>query len=460
MPQRDVSFSERDGPQQSRALPAGDAGPVRERPRLQALTGLRMLAALAVYFSHMRGPLGAPEWLLTVQQSGYAGVTFFFVLSGFVLTLNYFDSLRTPRAIRSYVVARLARVYPLYLVVLAWPTVHLWAEGALPKHELLLHVLGVQSWHPNQFVLFPFIPPAWSISVELFLYATLPLLVIGARLIDGRMWTILASVLVVLVVLGALALYFQQSGRADLVTNDPASAHRWLYRMPLTRIGDFLLGILAARVFVRLRNRQSGRRLGSWLIPASLTVTLVAAAQPDLLLSAWSWDVLYAVPATSLILGLALAPEHRVSRFLALRPVVFLGEVSFAFYLIHYTLIVDLEAGAWSEGVTAVRLVTEVENLALAVGLAIGLHVAVEKPGRTLVMRLLDRRPPPAPRPDSGSGRPVRRGPVRVDQLRPAVPAPRSGAPLDGLTAPMPAVPGPGVRPVVGQRPVPALPRR
>jgi peptidoglycan/LPS O-acetylase OafA/YrhL len=381
------------------------------RSLLNALTGLRLFAALAVYFSHLPAPQGAPRWLLTLQQSGYVGVTFFFVLSGFVLTLNYFDGLRTPQQLWSYAVARIARVYPLYLLVLAWPTIGLWATGNLPTKDLLLHVLGLQAWNPDLGIAYAFVAPAWSISVELFLYATLPFLVVLVRLVDRRMWTLLGSVALVLAGLLAVAWLFTRTGRADLAWTDPASAHRWLYRTPLMRVGDFLLGILAARVYVALRNRSFGERLGSWLILPATGVSVFLAAQSSLVFSAWSWDAMYALPAVTLILGLALAPRSPMSRFLALRTVVFLGEASFAFYLIHYTVIGLLGAGAWSNGVTLQLVVLEAMHLGLATALAVGLHVGIEKPARVVVKRLLDRsRPRPAER--AGTGRVAARDPL------------------------------------------------
>jgi peptidoglycan/LPS O-acetylase OafA/YrhL len=99
------------------------------------LTGLRVFAAFAVYMSHVRVPISAPNWLHAIGQNGSAGVTFFFVLSGFVLTLNYHDRLRTRRQLWSYAVARFARIYPVYLVVITWPVVHLWAANALAKWQ-------------------------------------------------------------------------------------------------------------------------------------------------------------------------------------------------------------------------------------------------------------------------------------------------------------------------------------
>src|SRR5215218_5135249 len=286
------------------ASPERSGAEAAPRP-LHQLTGLRLFAALAVYFSHVAAPAGSPDWLRALQKSGYAGVTFFFVLSGFVLALNYFDKLHTPRQVWSYAAARIARVYPLYLVALCWPAVHLWAAGTLPESHLLQKVLGIQAWNPDLHVAFGFLGPAWSISVELFLYATLPLLVPVVRLLDRRLATLLTAIALVLAALFVLAWLFDAVGRGDLAPADPASAHRWLYRTPLTRVGDFLIGVLAARIFVRILHRRANGRLGTWLVPLAIAATLVLAAQPALVNTAWSWDAMYAVPAVALILGLA-----------------------------------------------------------------------------------------------------------------------------------------------------------
>ncbi len=370
---------------------------------LHALTGLRLVAALAVYFSHIAAPAGAPDWLHALQKSGYAGVTFFFVLSGFVLALNYFDSLRTRQQVWSYAAARFARVYPLYLAVLSWPSVHLWASGELAEWHLLQKVLGIQAWNPDLRVAFGFVGPAWSISVELFLYATLPLLVPVLRRLDRQIATLLTSIAVVLAVLFVLAYLFEAAGRGDLPATDPSSAHRWLYRTPLSRIGDFVVGILAARLYLRLRDRGIGTRLSGWLIPSSVLLTCLLASRPELVNSAWSWDAMYAPPAVALILGLALAPRHPVSRVLSIPVVVFLGEASFAFYLIHITVTRMVDAGSWADGVTVHTVVVELFNLGFAMIVAIGLHVGIERPARPLVKRFLDpprrartgRTPPP-----------------------------------------------------------------
>ena len=90
------------------------------RPHLRALTGLRFVAAFQVLAYHGlgTGPQSA-WWMRSLVGSGYVGVSLFFVLSGFVLTYTYHDSLRDGTATRgAFVAARVARIYPVYLLSL------------------------------------------------------------------------------------------------------------------------------------------------------------------------------------------------------------------------------------------------------------------------------------------------------------------------------------------------------
>ena len=83
---------------------------------IPSLTGLRFIAALMVFFSHFQTP-GLYQPLSLTQQSGYVGVTFFFVLSGFIIAINYLEKFeKNPiQNTYSYLLARFAKIYPLYL---------------------------------------------------------------------------------------------------------------------------------------------------------------------------------------------------------------------------------------------------------------------------------------------------------------------------------------------------------
>jgi len=377
------------------------AGPAHERSglpvsepivartsRLESLTGLRILAALAVYLSHVETYRHAPKVVKTFQASGYMGVTLFFVLSGFVLSLNYFEKLRRPsgRAIWAYVVARFARIYPLYLVVLVYVIVRTHSDHGAPVTDWLLHVFALQAWSSDVSVAFGLNGPGWSVSVEIFLYACFPLLVLAL----GRLRTLRALLLTAAgVALGLLALtaWFAASGRGHLPPPDPGSAHRWLYRTPLTRLFDFTLGILAARIYLQTRGRPGVVRAGSPMVVVGGVLILGLMAWPVHHGSAWSWDLSYAIPGVLVIFGLAVAPLGRLAKGLSLPAIVLLGEASYAFYLVHQPLLIPLGAGRWATGLTVSSVAFEVLTLGLVLAVAVGLHVLVEKPARIWIRR-------------------------------------------------------------------------
>jgi peptidoglycan/LPS O-acetylase OafA/YrhL len=360
-------------------------------PRLPALTGMRILAALAVYMSHLGPPHNAPTVLRTFVESGYVGVTMFFVLSGFVLALNYFENLRRPniRRIWDYAVARFARIYPLYILILFYIILrrHAFGEGITNWWE---HVLALQAWDPSVAQAYNFNAPAWSVSVEFFLYACFPFLVVGiARLHTPRALLLMSGA--VALAMAGLAAWFVATGRGGLPWTDPESAHRWLYLTPLTRVGDFTLGILAARLYLQTRRRASAARVSGLLAILAGLVTVGLMVWPADLFSTWSWDVAYAIPAVLVIFGLAMAPRSFPARALSLPLVVLLGESSYAFYLIHKTAMDYLGAGRWSVATSATTIIYEALTLGAIICMAVGLHIVVERPARRYIRRLAER---------------------------------------------------------------------
>ena len=109
-----------------------------------------------------------------------------------------------------------------------------------------------------------------------------------------------------------------------------------------------------------------------------------------LLLSAWSWDVAYVVPAALLFFGLAAHPRTVLAQLLATRPMVVLGEASFAFYLLQRPTL-----DRWGfAGVDTWRgwLFTTVIQFLAVLFIAIGAHVAVEVPLQRWIRTTFDRR--------------------------------------------------------------------
>jgi peptidoglycan/LPS O-acetylase OafA/YrhL len=195
--------------------------------------------------------------------------------------------------------------------------------------------------------------------------------------------------------MAALTSYFVWKGYGELPWEDPHSAHRWLYRNPACRLGDFLLGMLTARLLaLRVGAGQSGAgqssapsRLNSLLLAGATLSIVFLMCWPRHSYSAPSWDISYAVPAAVLFYALASAPHSASARLLSTKPMLLLGEASYALYLCHVYMLRHLTpskmpADSW--------LLTKTATILMVIAVAVGLHVTIERPGRVLLRWLLD----------------------------------------------------------------------
>lgn len=364
-------------------------------PRIDSLTGLRIFAAGVVYLSHLGAPKGGPEWLGTMMTSGYSGVTLFFVLSGFVLALNYFDEMRAPsgRKLWRFAVARVARIYPIYLLTVGYAVLATAVSGQ-DTSAWPAHLLAIQAWNPDGLFATALNGPAWSISVEFFLYACFPLVVLALARIRRTRTLCIVGITAVLVMVGLAAWFAARETGVETggFSLDPGASHRWLYRNPLARLGDFILGVVAARLFVtawsaRQRSRRAQMWMG-WMAPLAALAFLGVMAYKPLVYTPWAWDVAYAVPAVLLIFGLAAAPQTRLSRFLSRPTVVFLGAASYSFYMIHALLMGKVGAGLWTSQMSVMTVLFEIASFGIVLAAAAGLYVLVEDPARKRIQRL------------------------------------------------------------------------
>lgn len=356
---------------------------------IPALTGIRFFAALMVFFSHY--PIvGSGELLRQVQLSGYSGVTFFFILSGFIITYNYLEKFenRNIGSTLSFYAARFYRIYPLY----AFCTLYAWANSA-ETIPLWPHLLAVQAWSGDTLLAMGFNGPGWSISVEAFLYLIFPLTLpaihyLGITKSKNRLIFFATLMLACQLV---LAFYFLLSSKADLSAFNPESAHRWLYRTPATRLFDFCIGISAAIYYKRfLQNTLQSQLTWSRITYTSLILIFAILTWKDNYRSVFSWDSIYVIPFTLIIIGVSQARQSLISKILSTKTVTLLGEASFALYLIHtlmkgiYTPIPDASF--------AYSLMQHMFFLAIVIITSIGLHLTIEKPAQKLLKSYFSKR--------------------------------------------------------------------
>jgi peptidoglycan/LPS O-acetylase OafA/YrhL len=306
--------------------------------RLDALTGLRFLAAAAVALAHLPRLHLDPSVPLTARRlfmEGGAGVPFFFVLSGFVLAYSYHDRLARPsgRELARYALSRVARLWPVYLLSVA--LIALWPVGPAPSSvgAVVANLALVQVWPPTTEVPVSLNPVAWSLSVEVFFYLALPLFLWAlARRPGIRPWPLVClAVAVWCVHLGLVLWHRSHLGPWTLYVCNLC---------PPVRLGEFGVGLLLGLAFVRGGGVGSGpttaRTRAAWTVLELAAVVLVGvtAFQSDkvsilLRLSG------YYTPALGLVVAVFARQRGLLSGLMAGRVPVFLGEVSFAFFLLH-----------------------------------------------------------------------------------------------------------------------------
>lgn len=171
---------------------------------IKPLTSLRFVFAFLVFMSHMNlFPHEEPGFLWHLFYEGYAGVSFFFMLSGFILAYTYQQRLIDGTAtVRSFYVARIARIYPLHLLALFVALFFLqFFNHPSPADffHLGINTFLLQSFIPGQEFLFNSV--SWSLSDEAFFYALFPLIVFSTFRDRRRgtilFWSVLGCVIVV-----------------------------------------------------------------------------------------------------------------------------------------------------------------------------------------------------------------------------------------------------------------------
>lgn len=343
---------------------AGTAG--RQAPRLPSLTGLRFVAALGVFAFHSQSLL--PRWpvLTPLLAGGQSGVSFFFVLSGFVLT---WSAAREHVAPQVFWRRRAARILPGYWVgwLVGIPVTWL-AFGAWPAVPALVGTGTLsQSWFDDKSVYFGVNGVGWSLSCEVLFYALFPALLPAVRRLSrGGVGSVAGGCVAVLVALDALGLLVAGAGAGD----PTGSVFWWVSILPVSRLPEFVLGMVAAHALsigavpaVSLR----------WAAPGAVVAVLLAGLFPAAAVAGG----LTAVPFALVICAAARADLTGSSGMLAAHWWVRLGTWSYAFYLTHQ-LVLRLSESWWpaTSGLWLHFLV----GLVAAVCASAGLYTFVEKP--------------------------------------------------------------------------------
>lgn len=298
-----------------------------------ALTGLRFFLALWVILHHLvsKGMMldawtqSLPLVVRTFLQQGHIAVRTFFVLSGFVLAQGYARSRWTRKDLVNYGVARFARVYPVYLVsvvVVAFFIVQFLLSpqfnGGLKLETIAAYLLVLQGWIGNPVA--GWNTPAWSLSCEFLFYLCLPALLIW---LGPRSRLKLGALMITALVL-------------PIVLRRAGVPSAW---KPIMHLGDFLVGIAAARVYGILKEGESvWLRRGPWLYVPAFAMGFVVVVFPAVLMNAIDLGTVLRPLNGLLVLGLALGGGG-VVRILSTAVAQYLGQASYSMYILHIPIL-------------------------------------------------------------------------------------------------------------------------
>lgn len=363
---------------------------------IKALSGLRIVAAVWVVLFHFRPLLeqaspGFRSAFAPILNCGAQGVDLFFMLSGFVLTWNYLDRMGESfswRETMHFLWLRLARVWPVYLVTMhlaaLWLifTLHVghippepWQLDGFNAVGYVRQALMIQLWFVPFFDGSSWDGPAWSISAEWLAYLLFGVLILVIFRIARSTGT---RGLIGLAFVATLPPIFLLLASGHFYT--PWS---WLPRIVM----QFTAGALVCAAVRKLQPTDRTRRytglaaLGLVVAIVGILYVLDAHPIPKVLDGAGLVDILFVPLLFTLAIGAGSLPW-----LLSLRPIVYLGHISFSLYMVHELV---HQSWNWTARQFELQIVSDpagkftvIGLVAIAfVGAALLYHV-VEEPGR------------------------------------------------------------------------------
>lgn len=335
------------------------SSPTASASRIAPLTSVRFFAAILVVLYHYWGEFIPTVPTLRLFENGFMGVSFFYVLSGYILAYVYLrgSAIDTMK----FWVARFARIYPSYALALALQipfniivvleSVRVFRRVAIASASLLANLLLLQAWAPV--ANWRWNPPSWSVSAEAFFYLLFPVLAI-ATLRFKRTVSLFGGLIVcyLLMLLPAALLLLHGVGYLDQPR--PAS-FLFVVFSPLLRIPEFMIGVFLCNLERKIRRDHGEEKLeravpGIILVSGFVIACVIWYSReiPFVLRYNGISDLAFA----GVILALANA-RGLILRVFSLGPAVLLGEASYSIYILQWPMLHWFKAVASHVGLYA-----------------------------------------------------------------------------------------------------------
>lgn len=293
--------------------------------RIEQLTFTRFVAAMAIVFFHFGKPLNifSQPIIHTLLIQANIGVSYFFILSGFVMMIAYGRKSFVHPV--SYMKNRFARIYPVYLLAIVLSLLYkcFFIHEDIPAEDIFLNIFALQAWVPAKTMTVNF--PGWSLSVEFLFYAVFPLL---ANSVYKKLSFKTLSIMIVSI-WAISQIGFNMALQSTWELGTAKETENFLFYFPVFHLNQFLLGNLAGLFFIKfLWNQQ--KKYDFALIALALLIALSLVFKPAHLNY---HNGLLAILFVPFIILLA-ANSGFLTDFFNKKPLIYLGEISYGIYIL------------------------------------------------------------------------------------------------------------------------------
>lgn len=286
--------------------------------RIEQLTFTRFLAAVSIVIFHYGGKsfIFNNESINFIFHNADVCVSYFFILSGFVMMLAYGN--KQVISVADYFRNRFARIYPLYFLTILLMFLLQLRSKNVDLLGLFLEVFMIQTWIPYQNSFLN--PPGWSLSVEFVFYAIFPF-VLNNLFKKMTFKRICLYIILFWILNQAIQLFFSFYGNNELVS---------INGNPLLHLNEFLIGNLAGFYYIKNLSQKKGNYDLVILMLAGLVILALKFS-----LGINFHNGLLAVLFVPLIILFSLNNGY-ITMLFNKKPFVFLGEISFGIYILQH----------------------------------------------------------------------------------------------------------------------------
>jgi peptidoglycan/LPS O-acetylase OafA/YrhL len=353
--------------------------------RIEQLTFTRFIAAISIVVYHFGMglyPFSTDAVSFLFKQANL-GVSYFFILSGFVMIIAYGGNPTCRINSGKYFTNRFARIYPAYFLALMILVVYYMIRSKSYSGVAFgLNLLVIQSWFPS----YPLTlnGPGWSLAVEFFFYALYPFLfnrIYSRAGLKKLIFPILAVWIVTQV-------FFNIMINSSFYQGSPSNSHNLLYYFPLMHLNEFLVGNLGGLFLLRLKDRTVKNLHFPIILLMVVFFLMLRFPLP------WSYhNGLLAIIFVPFLVLLSL-DKGFISRIFNLKPLVFLGEISYSIYIFQLPVFFWLKGFMTYLGITNAYAVFYIFLICLIITSGLS-YVFIETPVRNAIKSRFEKKKVP-----------------------------------------------------------------